>query len=97
METISLNDVTNKLKENNIKPDLLKCDCEGSEYDIIPNSDLSDFEELIIEHHQITTGIDYHILIDAIEKQGFKVDKMSKVPGSDYTIDDVAIICASKK
>ena len=76
---------------------MLKCDCEGSEYDIIPNSDLSDFEELIIEHHQITTGIDYHVLIDAIEKQGFKVDKISKAPGSNFKIDEVAIICASRK
>ena len=97
VETISLNDIINKLKENNIKPDLLKCDCEGSEYDIIPNADLSDFEELIIEHHQLMTGIDYHVLIDAIEKQGFKVDKISKVPGLDFTIDQAGIICASKK
>ena len=43
------------------------------------------------------TGIDYHVLIDAIEKQGFKVDKISKVPGLDLTIDKSGIICASKK
>jgi len=50
---------------------VLKVDCEGCEYEIIPRAsskDLSVFNQIIIEYHN-----GYHELRNALEKAGFKV------------------------
>lgn len=93
VDTITIDDI---LKENNIKPDLLQMDCEGAEYDIIPNSDLSGFKELLIEYHQGITGINRTILIDNLINQGFIIDDIFKAPGID-NIEEMGIIRALNK
>lgn len=63
----------NIIEDFNITPDILKIDCEGCEFDIIKHSDLSIFNEIIFEHHSILVGESYGILINILEKQGFKI------------------------
>lgn len=73
VEVITIEDI---LKENNIEPDLLKMDCEGCEYNIILNSDLSGFKDIIFEHHSSIVGENYSILIDKLKSQGFEIEKL---------------------
>ena len=94
VDCISLDNVIRKLKDQNINTTLLKLDCEGSEYDIIPNSDLYIFNEIIVEHHQMFTGIDYNVLIDELKNQGFKIDKIFSWGG--YNIEELGLIRAIK-
>lgn len=56
VESVSLNKIISDLKNQGIIPNLLHMDCEGSEFDIVPNSDLSIFDEVVIEHHQKMAG-----------------------------------------
>lgn len=101
VETITMeNIVNNYLKDTDGKDLLLQMDCEGAEYDIVLNSDLSMFKELIIEHHQFITGIDYHVLCDNLINQGFIIDKIFPAPivgGGELAIDEIGIIRALKK
>lgn len=94
VDAITINDVLTNFCPNF---DLLKIDCEGSEYDIILNSDLSMFKEIILEYHQFITGIDYHVLIDKLESQNFFVDKVCSVPSTTYPIEKLGIIKAINK
>lgn len=73
VDTISIEDI---ITEFNIKPDVLKMDCEGCEVDIIKNSNLSYFSEIIFEYHTSMTGIDENILIDILNDKGFKLNKI---------------------
>ncbi|ALT69290.1 FkbM family methyltransferase [Methanobrevibacter millerae] len=70
VEVITLEDI---LTKNQIKPDILKMDCEGCEFNIILNTDLSNFKDIIFEHHSIHTGIDHKLLIEKLKKQGFNI------------------------
>ncbi|WP_413828614.1 FkbM family methyltransferase [Methanobrevibacter sp. UBA412] len=94
VNTITLKDILSNLCPN---VDLLQMDCEGSEYDIIPNSNLSMFKEIIIEYHQFITGIDYHVLLENLEKQGFIIDEIFPCPGEIFSINQVGIIRAINK
>lgn len=69
VEIMSLNDIL-----KHVKPDLLKMDCEGCEFEIIENSDLSMFNELIFEYHSKIVGKDYMRIIKKLEDEGFKFD-----------------------
>lgn len=64
VETLTLEDI---IKEFNIKPDILKMDCEGCEVGIIKNSDLSYFSQVIFEYHTGMTGTNENILIDILK------------------------------
>lgn len=97
IEAIPLNLIIEKLMDKDITPTLLQMDCEGSEFDIIPNSDLSMFEELSIEYHSMYTGIDKKIIIDSLENQGFEIKGIFKAPTIGIKLDDVGIIHAIKK
>lgn len=88
IEVIPIKDII-----KNVQPDLLKMDCEGCEYEIIENSDLSMFNELIFEYHPYLVGKDYKILVDKLEKEGFKVEINSVIQRS---IDEIGIIHAVK-
>ncbi len=94
VNTITIKDILSNLCPH---VDLLQMDCEGSEYDIIPNSDLSMFKELIIEYHQFITSIDYHVLLDNLKKQGFIIDEIFPCPGELFSINQVGIIRAINK
>ena len=81
------------LENYKVKPDVLKMDCEGCEYDIILNSDLSMFNDIIFEYHQATTKIPSENLIKKLEKEGFKVNKY---PVFNLNIEDMGIMHAYK-
>ena len=75
VETIT---IKNALKEYDIKPNILKIDCEGCEVNIIKHSDLSMFNQIIMEYHTSVTGVDVKILINILKEQGFKVKDQVK-------------------
>ncbi len=75
-DTVTIEDV---IKEYDIKPHILKIDCEGCEVNIIKYSDLSMFNQIIMEYHTNVTGVDENILIDALENQGFELKSQIKL------------------
>ena len=97
VEAIPLKQIVKKLMDNNITPTLLQMDCEGSEFDIIPNSDLTMFDELAIEYHSIYTGVDRRVIIDSLKNQGFEIKGISKAPDVGIKIEDIGIIHAINK
>ena len=70
--------IGNIIKEYNVKPDILKIDCEGCEANIIKHSDLSMFNQIIMEYHTNVTGVDENTLIDLLKNQGFKLKSQIK-------------------
>lgn len=90
VDVITIEDILN---ENNIKPDFLKMDCEGCEFNIILNSDLSDFKDILFEHHAIIVGKKYSLLTNKLESEGFKIKKLD-VFNSDF--ENVGLIHAYK-
>ncbi len=91
VEVITLDDI---ITNYNIKPTLLKIDCEGCEFEIIENSDLSIFNEIIMEQHAGYVNKNYLSLIDALKKQGFDIELHTT---RSYSADFVGIIHAYKK
>lgn len=75
VEAITINDIINEFQ---IKPDVLKIDCEGCEVGIIKNSDLSMFSEIIMEYHTNFTSVPEETLIKILEKQGFNLINIRK-------------------
>jgi FkbM family methyltransferase len=72
-ETIETMTIEKILEEYNIKPGILKIDCEGCEVEIILNSDLSMFELIFFEHHKFITNVSHEKLIEKLESQGFEL------------------------
>ena len=70
VEVITIKDV---LEDYNFTPDILKMDCEGCEFEIILNEDLSMFNDIIFEHHSKLVGKDYNLLIDKLKEENFKI------------------------
>jgi len=72
VKTISLEDIIEKyFCHKRLTPiKLLKCDIEGAEYDFLLDKDLSIFEFIILELHQVVSGDDEpkYKLIDLISK-----------------------------
>ena len=50
-------------------------DCEGCEFEIILNEDLSMFNDIIFEHHSEIVGKDHILLIEKLEKENFKINR----------------------
>lgn len=75
IETIRIEDIIN---DYDVKPTILKIDCEGCEVNIIKYSDLSMFNQIILEYHTNVTGVSEEILIDILKKQGFKLKNQVK-------------------
>lgn len=90
IDVITIEDV---LKDYDIIPDILKMDCEGCEFGIIENSDLTMFNEIVFEHHTMLTGKDYNILINKLKNNNFKI---KTYPISTQDFDDVGLIYAYK-
>lgn len=84
--TVELTTINKILEMNNIPADILKMDCEGAEFDIILNSDLSNFKDIIFEHHSKMVNKNYRLLTEKLESQGFKIDiqKFSTQNFEDY-------------
>lgn len=72
--TVELTTIDKILETNNIPADILKMDCEGAEFDIILNSDLSEFKDIIFEHHSKLVNKNVHLLTEKLELQGFKIN-----------------------
>lgn len=92
MEIITIEDIINNY---NFKPDILKMDCEGCEFEIILNEDLTMFNDIIFEHHSKIIGKDFRPLIEKLESYGFKIDTYPVVV-SDLPFEDIGIIHAYK-
>ncbi len=92
MEIISLKDLLNDYE---FKPDILKMDCEGCEFEIILNEDLTMFNDIIFEHHSKIAGKDCKPLITKLKKEGFNVET-SPISASDKPFKDIGIIHAFK-
>lgn len=92
MEIISMEDLLN---EYEFTPDILKMDCEGCEFEIILNDDLTMFNDIIFEHHSKITGKDYKPLITKLKNEGFKVDTYP-ISASIFPFEDIGIIHAYK-
>lgn len=67
VDSITLNDITKKL--NQIA--LLKLDCEGAEYEILFDSDLSKIKKIVAELHNIKKNIE---LVEHLRNLGYKVN-----------------------
>ena len=91
IEIITITDVLN---DYNFTPDVLKMDCEGCEFEIILNEDLSMFNDIIFEHHSLLTGKDYNILIEKLRKENFKINRFTVGCGNNF--DELGIIHAYK-
>lgn len=71
VNTISLNDIV--LKQNIPFVDLLKLDCEGSEYDIISSTNETTFSKIksiVVEYHNARVGE----IISKLKKNGFYLE-----------------------
>lgn len=59
------------------KIDFLKMDCEGSEYEILSSLKSSTYrkiDSIALEYHELKRGQNKIILVDILEKNGFKVE-----------------------
>lgn len=92
IEVITVRDV---LEEYEFPADILKMDCEGCEFEVIINEDLTMFNDIIFEHHSKQVGKDYNPLIKKLEADGFKIDKYP-VFTSKLDFEDIGIIHAYK-
>ncbi len=92
MEVITIADL---LEQFDFTPDILKMDCEGCEFEIILNSDLSMFNDIIFEHHQRIVNKDYTLLVNELQKQGFKI-QFFELEGSVCEFNEQGMIYAHK-
>ena len=92
IEVITLTDVLN---DYNFTPDVLKMDCEGCEFEIILNENLTMFNDIIFEYHSFITGKDYALLIEKLKKENFKINAYPS-NSVDRSSDEIGIIHAYK-
>ena len=92
LEIISMKDLLNDYE---FTPDILKMDCEGCEFEIILNEDLTMFNDIIFEHHAKIAGKDYKPLIQKLKEEGFKINTYP-ITVSSLPFEDIGIIHAFK-
>ena len=81
-EMVSLDSV---IKETGGKIDLLKMDCEGSEWDILENpKSLINVDNITLEYHLWANQKDHDYAKDLIISHGFKIIK--HLPSSEFGI-----------
>ena len=88
IESIKLDEFMDK---NNIEYDILKMDCEGCEYEIILNTDLSKFKDILVEYHGKIANKPHKILLEKLKNENFNTDVYSL-----DKIEDLGIIHAYK-
>ena len=92
VEVITIKDILN---EYEFPADILKMDCEGCEFEIILNEDLTMFTDIIFEHHSKQVGKDYKQLIKKLKEEGFKINTYDVIASS-MSFEDIGIIHAFK-
>ena len=92
IEVITIKDVLNDYK---FTSDILKMDCEGCEFEIILNEDLTMFNDIIFEHHSEMVGKDYKPLIEKLKKENFNINTWP-CNASNKSFDKIGIIHAFK-
>ena len=92
IDVITIEDIIN---DYDIKPDILKMDCEGCEFEIISKYDLSMFNDVIFEHHAQIAGKDYKPLIEILKNQGFEINTYP-CNASGRPFNEIGIIYAFK-
>ena len=92
IDVITVKDILN---DYNFPADILKMDCEGCEFEIILNEDLTMFNDIIFEHHSQQVGKDYKPLIKKLENDGFEINTYP-VATSQLEFEDIGIIHAFK-
>ena len=90
VDVITIADI---LRKYNVKPDILKMDCEGCEFGIIEGSDLSMFNDIIFEHHSKMVKKEYNSLVKKLENECFKIKKYDSFS---FDFDDMGFIHAYK-
>jgi FkbM family methyltransferase len=79
VETISLDDILFKFE----KVKLLKLDVEGSEFEILMNSNLlHKVERIVGEYHNGITPYNINILLEYLKSNGFEIHKIVPNPDS---------------
>lgn len=91
VEALTVYDI---LQRYSIKEDILKIDCEGCEFRIVLNSNLSRFNDIILEHHSKMINRKAQCLINKLEKDGFKI---KKYPSFGFDFKDMGLIHAYKE
>lgn len=92
IEVITIPDILN---DYSIQPDILKMDCEGCEFEIIPKEDLSVFKDVILEHHAQIAGKSYELITEELKNQGFEINTYP-CNASGRPFDEIGIIHAFK-
>ncbi|MBQ6511874.1 FkbM family methyltransferase [Methanobrevibacter sp.] len=92
MEIITIEDIFNNYE---FTPDILKMDCEGCEFEIILNENLTMFNDIVFEHHSKIANKDYKPLITKLKEEGFVIDTYP-VAASGLNFEDIGIIHAYK-
>jgi FkbM family methyltransferase len=64
--------------------DFLKVDCEGAEFDFIPDapsSSLRKVRKLAMEYHDVREGVTHEVLVRKLASEGFRVSVDPPLPG----------------
>lgn len=83
VEVKALHNIVNGLGIKHI--DLVKMDCEGSEYEIIPNMDqevLDKIDKIVLEEHRTEKTkkkFDKHLIENFLKDNGFQVQKTNRI------------------
>ncbi|MDI9624714.1 MAG: FkbM family methyltransferase [Methanothermobacter sp.] len=71
VDSTTLNEI---IEEYSIVPRGLKLDCEGCEYEVLEEAQLSPFKEIILEYHPQPTNKHPNDIIEKLELEGFEVN-----------------------
>lgn len=76
-------------------PSLLKCDCEGCEFEI-DSYDFALFEKVVVEYHAYLTNIPPEHLVTKLRKAGFRHISLFRHPISYRDLNEEGIIYATR-
>ena len=92
IDAVRIPDILNDINDKDHL--ILKMDCEGAEFDIVLNEDLSMFDEIIMECHSQVAGKNKEVIGDKLISEGFNVNYFPA--GFEEDIDKMSHIYAYK-